>query len=279
MGMLIYDALVIARAVQECDATESCLTLGVPTMGFTSEIFHAHAERYTELARNTRPRSFETAPQFFETLGFPSASMLDVSDYEGADITADLNDPNMADKVSGQFDLIYDSGTLEHVFDMPTALRNLTKLTRIGGVVIHATPSNGFLDHGFWQVSPDLYKSYYTQAGFEVLTAALFVLSRPPYAMSAADNMYRAHGRKYVVEMASEAILVFAAKKRREVASVDIKLQDYYENMHGGAASEMAVNFFLPFGEVPQYSDLNPQIRQRQEPGILNRLKSVVMRR
>ena len=59
---------------------------------------------------------------------------------------------------AGQFDVVYDGGTLEHVFNFPVALRNAMELLRPGGrlFTIH-TCANNLCGHGFYQFSRELF--------------------------------------------------------------------------------------------------------------------------
>lgn len=249
MGLLIYDALVLAKTAATIMQTKRVLTLGVPTLNFSEEALVHNLKDYPDLKDRFSP-SMDCKDQrgFFYSLGFSEVDALDISDYEGANIIGDLNNPDLASQVGGTYDLVYDSGTIEHIFDAPTALRNLARLVGIGGAIVHATPTNGFMDHGLWQLSPDLFRTFYRQAGFSILTSAVFVFADHPYAMRADENFYRKHGRKFIVEHFPEAIAVFAAVKTREVASVRIGMQDYYQSMHGDAASGHDSQFFLRYG-------------------------------
>lgn len=99
----------------------------------------------------------------FELLGIRNIESLDYSDYEGATIVHDLNQP-VAEELHGQFDFIYDGGTLEHVFHVPNALANVFHMLRPGGIFVAATPLNGWAGHGFYQFGPDLVWSYWGRA-------------------------------------------------------------------------------------------------------------------
>ena len=249
MGLLIYDALVLAKTAATMPQRRRILTIGVPTLNFNAQILNHYLTDYPDLkAFLPQPLTFEDQRGFFAALGFSQIDALDISDYEGANIIGDLNDPGLAARIGGTYDMVYDSGTIEHIFDAPTALRTLARLVGVGGAVVHATPANGFMDHGLWQVSPDLYRTFYRQAGFSILTSALFVFADPPYAMRADENYYRKHGRKYIVEKCPEAIAVFSATKTAEMSNVRINMQDYYQAMHGEAISGEASGFFLEFG-------------------------------
>lgn len=101
---------------------------------------------------------------------------LDVSDYEDADHIHDLNTP-IPDELRGRFSVIIDGGTLEHVFDIPQALRNLKAMLRPGGRIIHLNPTNNWAEHGFYQLSPTLYHDFYAVNGFEMLDCLIVELS------------------------------------------------------------------------------------------------------
>jgi hypothetical protein len=250
MGMMIYDALVIAKIAAELPAKKRVLALGVPTLNFSSDQFHHAARQYPDIMRPNGHllRDFKDHRGFFANLGFDGVNALDISNYEGADIIGDLNDPTLPDRIDGQFDLVYDHGTVEHVFDASTALRTINRLVRLSGTIVHSAPANGFMDHGFWQISPNLLRTFYQSAGFEVLTSALLILGPRPYVVPLTENCYRTRGRSFVAQQFSEALVIFAARKTREVPDVRMGLQDYYAHMHEGASVDGVMQFFIPFG-------------------------------
>ena len=63
-----------------------------------------------------------TAKRYFTWLGFASCLSLDYSDYEGAEIIHNLNEPDLAKEHHAIADLIVDAGTIEHVFHLPPSL-------------------------------------------------------------------------------------------------------------------------------------------------------------
>jgi hypothetical protein len=64
--------------------------------------------------------------------------------------------------------LIVDGGTLEHIFNVRTALDNLTNNLKVGGIIIHLNPSNNWNGHGLYQFSPGFYATYYNNLnGYE----------------------------------------------------------------------------------------------------------------
>jgi len=107
------------------------------------------------LARLLSP-STEYSEDFFALLGAKEIFAIDVSDFEGANMLHDMNQP-LPDSLISSFDLVLDGGTLEHIFDLPTALRNATRMVRPNGRFISLTQANNFCGHGFYQFSPELF--------------------------------------------------------------------------------------------------------------------------
>jgi len=105
---------------------------------------------------------------FFSRLGAQTTQSIDNSNYEDATIIHDMNSPLSAE-LKGKFSVVVDAGTLEHVFNFPTAIKNCMELLASGGHFISITPANNFMGHGFYQFSPELFFSVFTQSnGFEL---------------------------------------------------------------------------------------------------------------
>lgn len=96
----------------------------------------------------------------FKSLGFDAVQSTDASDYEQADFVHDFNQPIPAE-MHNRFDLVYDGGSLEHIFHVPNALSNFHALLKVGGRIIHNVPTHNFVDHGFYCFSPTLFQDYY----------------------------------------------------------------------------------------------------------------------
>jgi len=111
---------------------------------------------------------------FFTALGFQELHSTDVNAYENATHIVDLNEPGLGRQLSGQYDLVIDGGTLEHCFDVPTALRNIFDALAVGGYAMHISPVNNYVDHGFYQFCPTLFHDYYEANGFELSVMKLY---------------------------------------------------------------------------------------------------------
>jgi SAM-dependent methyltransferase len=93
---------------------------------------------------------------YLQALGAREVLALDASDYEGAEIVHDLGAP-IPDELEERFDLVLDGGSLEHVFDVRTALANYMRMVRVGGRLVIHTMANNHCGHGFYQFSPELF--------------------------------------------------------------------------------------------------------------------------
>ena len=156
------------------------------------------------------------AEPFLEVLGARTIRSFDASAYEHATDIVDLN-VALADRYKGQFTAVIDGGSLEHVFNFPTALRSCMEMLAIGGHFLSIVPCNNFLGHGFYQFSPELFfRAFGETNGFEV--RKLFVFEDRPGApwFEVADPA-RARRR---VELANRwpTYLAVLARKDRETA-------------------------------------------------------------
>lgn len=143
--------------------------------GKSAEAFAAAIQKYLpgmteDDLRNPDDKYSET---FISRLGFSSVDSLDFSDFESASVIHDLSTP-VGDDLSERFDVIYDGGTCEHVFELPTAFRNIDKMLRPGGVLIGHSPCNNWINHGFYQISPEMVYGFWQKAmGYSVLDLVL----------------------------------------------------------------------------------------------------------
>jgi hypothetical protein len=108
------------------------------------------------------------AEPFLRYLGAEEIVSLDASDFEGADITHDMNHP-IGQGLKERFDVVFDGGTLEHIFNFPTAATNCMEMVQLGGHFIGCSPANNMCGHGFYQFSPELYFRLFSAAnGFRI---------------------------------------------------------------------------------------------------------------
>ena len=111
--------------------------------------------------------------EFFTMLGFDSVVSADFSDYENSSLTLDLNKP-VPSELHEKFDVIFDGGTMEHCFNTFQVLKNIFFMLKKGGRIIHSSPSNNHVDHGFYMYSPTLFADYYAANKWEFLSLKVF---------------------------------------------------------------------------------------------------------
>lgn len=108
------------------------------------------------------------ADKLLSLLGVKSLDTLDSSDYEGATEVFDLTGPLPA-RLRGRYSLLVDGGTLEHIFEFPTAIRNCQNMVESKGHLLICNMGNNFAGHGFYQFSPELfYRCLSADHGFNI---------------------------------------------------------------------------------------------------------------
>ena len=118
-------------------------------------------------------RENEYSENFFSLLGAQQISSVDMSDFEGATHSHDMNLP-LPDDLRGRFSVVHDSGTLEHVFHFCQAIKNCMEMVAVGGHFTQVSNANNYMGHGFWQISPELiYRVFSPANGFHVETVLL----------------------------------------------------------------------------------------------------------
>lgn len=109
---------------------------------------------------------------FFKAIGFKEVHALDVSDYEKADIIFDLN-YDLPEELIGKFDIVFDGGVIEHVFDVVKAFKNLCQMTKVGGYIFNINPVYNYLYNTFWNISPEMFLEFYGANKYKILDCSL----------------------------------------------------------------------------------------------------------
>lgn len=161
MGIDLNNAQLLVRAHKSGVSFERVLTLGRQRLLGDREmlLLTLRASGYqvsNDCASRLLDRTNEYSEEFLSLLGAKEIVAIDASDFEGAQIIHDMNH-RIPEALDSAFDLVVDGGTLEHIFDLPTALRNATRMVRPNGRFISLTQANNFCGHGFYQFSPELY--------------------------------------------------------------------------------------------------------------------------
>lgn len=160
---------------------------------------------------------------YFAPLGY-RVEALDASPYEGADIIHDLNQP-IPDSLANRYDLVWDGGTLEHVFNFPMAMQNVMRMAKVGGHVFLELPANNLCGHGFYQFSPELFFRIFTPAnGFELLRLYAMCEGRAYHVIDPLSI----HGRVQLLNSQAVTLRVHARKIADRPLST-VQQSDYAE--------------------------------------------------
>jgi len=94
------------------------------------------------------------------------STVIDAAALRGMERVVDLNQPLPAD-LARRFDLVVDTGTCEHCFNVAQAFCNACEALAHGGFLVHAAPLTR-VNHGFWGFSPTVYPDFFEDNGFRL---------------------------------------------------------------------------------------------------------------
>lgn len=177
--------------------------------------------------------------RMFLKLGAKNVDVVDISDYEGANIIHDMNNPIPAE-LYGKYTCVFDGGATEHIFNFPVAIVNVMKMLDPGGVYIGMVPSDHLSGHGFYQFGPMVYiQLFCEQNGFELMELAFS--SNPDSRELYVINEPTSHRRIEINSNRPMMIYVFA-KKIKNIEG-DVKLYEgYYQDMWEGGNGKRQVS-------------------------------------
>lgn len=93
--------------------------------------------------------------------GATEVDSIDNSDYEGATIVFDYNQP-IPKELHKKYDTVIDFGCSEHIFDVAQVFKNTADICKVGGRILHILPADNFCGHGFYQFTPEFFISIYS---------------------------------------------------------------------------------------------------------------------
>lgn len=130
---------------------------------------------------------FAVAKQVYEQLFSPRRVVsVDMHGTPQA-LKFDLNQPLPP---LGQFDLVINHGTAEHVFDIAQVFASMHNACDVGGLMVHESPFTGWLDHGFYCLQPTLFYDLAAANGYEVVSVDIEEInSRDIIGVASRDAM------------------------------------------------------------------------------------------
>jgi Methyltransferase domain len=107
---------------------------------------------------------------FYSLFGLGPYASIDASD-DRATYRLDLSNPIEA---LPEFDVVTNFGTTEHVFNIGEAFRSIHQLTKPGGVSLHCVPCFAFINHGFYNIHPNLFVEMARANDYSVVDVSYF---------------------------------------------------------------------------------------------------------
>jgi hypothetical protein len=235
MGLSI-DFVEFLLTVQAGRKLGDVLTLGRQQLLFSSGQLRALASRHGLSVEHKADKY--AAPNFADALlsdllGASSVTSLDRAGFEGAGFLHDLNMPVRSDRYE-TFDTVIDGGTLEHVFNVPTALANAMRMVRVDGRLVIFTPANNLCGHGFYQFSPEFFfRVFAAENGYRLERLTLLTHRYPSVEVGTHHRWYDVAdpavvGSRVLLSSSECGSLMVVARRERAI---------------------------VPFATVPQQSD------------------------
>jgi len=154
----------------------SVIELGAQDVCVIDDVIGRILSRFA-LPRATKPIS--GASDLYKLLGFSTYRAIDASGEQGS-LLFDLNeDLQRRYNYSETFDLVTNLGTAEHCFDQRTVFSNIHNLCKVGGLMIHALPAQGNVNHAFYNYHPRFFADLATANGYEVIDLSFTVDYKP----------------------------------------------------------------------------------------------------
>jgi len=126
------------------------------------------AHRLRQVCQSSFP-AIVTAREVFTAAGF-DYSCCDVDQRPGTEYI-DFNTMSFDSVQYGEFDLVMNAGTTEHLSNPVPAFFLMHSLCRTGGLLFHEVPLSGWFNHGLINLTPKFWHTLTWANSYEVLTA------------------------------------------------------------------------------------------------------------
>ena len=171
-----------------------------------------------------------TSKELFKCFQFEHYDDVDFTAKEGCSLVHDLNMP-IAREYTNNYDLVFEVGTIEHVFDMKSVFSNIVSMLKVGGTVFHCSPLSP-INHGFYNFSPTIFHDVYRCNGFTDFH--FFIVNHPQDYCNNHGIVYKEidySTKEYNISHEPDAylMLAFMAKKAHDVTPFCVPTQAFYD--------------------------------------------------
>lgn len=232
MGISINIATHMARCAHLVEGKTNGIMLGRQKMHFRERwkqrLIHNLDQMDIDATEDMLFQEDGFCESFLKTIGWPALESLDFSDIEGAEYVHDLSKPVPA-TLKNKFDVIYDGGTTEHVFDIAASFRNVHKMLKDDGIFMSCVGTDGWFGHGFYQVGPDIPWRYWAATlGYDVLGCWTFPRVKRQAPVEIPDPTLSPRGAEGRYD--DPQFLFYAVKKNGEKRRYPPTIQSHYVN-------------------------------------------------
>jgi SAM-dependent methyltransferase len=186
-----------------------------------------------------------TAQQMYARLGFDLYLSIDATGDRGS-LVYDLNRDLRRDYgYSDVFDVVTNLGTAEHCFNQYQVFKNMHDVCRPGGLMIHAAPCAGNVNHGFYNYHPRLFA--------DLAAANNYKMVRLDFTVDYTPRLHRYHPDTFK-RYDTRDLLLYVVFER-------IGQNEFKMPFDGMFASESALRNYVDTAVNPLATDFAPYLK------------------
>jgi hypothetical protein len=183
MGLSLSYILYLQRNGHLTPAKNAILDIGAQNVYFATveqiEEIIRRQEHQLATPATIRKLAKRSSPFFSEiaTLAGIKYHAIDVCMAPSTDVV-DLNGEGLPAVHVGQYDVVLNIGTTEHVFNQLNSFRALHDATKIGGVIYCQVPATGYFEHGYFCYTPLFFRDLAKANNYEIVDSFFTMAGR-----------------------------------------------------------------------------------------------------
>lgn len=133
------------------------------------------------------------------------------------------------------FELVYNHGTAEHIFNIANVFRLMHDACQVRGLMIHESPFTGWVDHGFYNLQPTLFWDVAAANNYQV--ELMLIEQIEPPALIEISNREQLHEVARAGRLPANGML-FVALRKLVAAPFRVPIQGVYGGTVSAATRE-----------------------------------------
>ena len=143
------------------------------------------------------------------------------------------------------FDLVTDLGTAEHCFNQFAVFKNFHDLCKADGVMIHALPAQGNVNHGFYNYHPRFFADLAAANKYEIMDLSFTVDYKPALIKYSKDEFQK---------WDSHDVLFYAVLRKKDMSP-------FISPFDGMFASGNQLSGYVATGVDPLMTEFSPYLK------------------